>query len=90
MSFEVNVEKELLGERRLRWACRRGLLELDLLLGGFIDKGYQDLSDKEKFIFQDLLLESDQQLFEYFIKKAPPGDAEIARVIKKICLAATA
>ena len=30
---------------RLRWKCRRGMLELDLLLRDFLDSGYQDLDD---------------------------------------------
>lgn len=88
MSFEVAPPKDLLDENRLRWACRRGMLELDLLLGGFIDNGYQSLSEEEKFIFQDLLIEADQQLFEYFMKKAPVEDAKLANVIEKIRRAA--
>ena len=37
---------------RLRWACRRGMLELDVLFRPFVDEAYDDLSDEDKFIFQ--------------------------------------
>lgn len=29
---------------RLRWNCRRGVLELNVLLGNFLDKAYLDLT----------------------------------------------
>ena len=28
---------------RLRWRCRRGMLELDLLLGRFVNEHYREL-----------------------------------------------
>lgn len=88
MSFDVAPAKELLDEKRLRWACRRGMLELDILLGGFIDKGYYQLSEEEKYIFQDLLIEADQQLYEYFMKGGSVEDPNLANVIAKIRRAA--
>ena len=90
MSFDIVAEKELLDENRLRWACRRGMLELDILLGGFIDKGYATLTEEEKFIFQDLLIEADQQLYEYFMKNKVVEDEKVANVIAKIRIAASA
>ncbi|MDX1811998.1 MAG: succinate dehydrogenase assembly factor 2 [Gammaproteobacteria bacterium] len=90
MSFELEPLDELLEENRLRWACRRGMLELDILLGGFIDNGYQQLTNDEKFIFQDLLLEADQQLYEYFMKNAEVKDKNLEHVIQKIRRAAAA
>lgn len=30
--------KELMGKPRLRWACRRGMLELDVLLAPLLKK----------------------------------------------------
>ena len=90
MSFDVVAEKELLSPGHLRWACRRGMLELDILLGGFIDNGYEKLSLDEKLVFQDLLIAADQELIEYFMGQASPKDRESARVIEKIRSAVTA
>lgn len=40
---------------RLRWRCRRGLLELDIVLGRFIPEHYAALSDAQKVEFDILL-----------------------------------
>lgn len=88
MSFDVAPAEELLDENRLRWACRRGMLELDILLGGFIDNGYARLNEEEKFLFQDLLIEADQQLYEYFMKDVKVEDEKLENVIRKIRIAA--
>ena len=31
---------------RLKWACRRGMLELDVLFTPFVDEAYDDLSEE--------------------------------------------
>ena len=41
--------------RRVRWRCRRGLLELDLILLRFVDECYPVLTEAEKSGFQELL-----------------------------------
>jgi len=69
---------------RLQWACRRGMLELDVLLGNFLEKHYSDLSlaDKEKFVF--LLTQSDTELFAWLMGQAQPGDAGLADIVALI------
>ena len=48
----------------LRWqAHRRGMLELDQVLGGFFDVHYVSLSPDMQASFRDLLAVSDQTLF---------------------------
>jgi len=80
----------LLPPNRLRWACRRGMLELDIFLGCFLDTTYESLTFDDKVIFQDLLLEADQTLLGYFMGQEKPEDPEIARVIEKVRRAASA
>lgn len=80
----------LLSSNHLRWACRRGMLELDIFLGCFLDTTYESLTLNEKAVFQDLLLESDQTLLGYFMGQEKPDDPEIARVVEKVRLAASA
>jgi len=72
--------------RRLRWQCRRGLLELDLLLGNFLETQYQQLSDKKKAAFVALLQYSDQELLYWFTDQVvpPAGMEEIIAAIKII------
>ena len=79
-----------LSSNRLRWACRRGMLELDIFLGCFLDSTYDDLNSREKMIFQELLLEADQTLLGYFMGQETSDDSEIASVIEKIRHAASA
>jgi len=83
------AEKELLLPNHLRWGCRRGMLELDILLGDFVDKKCFDaLPLEEKYIFQDLLLESDQDLHGFFMSGVKPETEAVANVIEKIRRAA--
>jgi len=88
MLSDSECQTELLSENHLRWACRRGMLELDILLGGFLNNGYQLLSENEKQIFQSLLLESDQTLLELFMNQQASDDDGINCVVKKIRSAA--
>jgi len=69
---------------RLRWQCRRGMLELDLFLREFLEKGYANLSDDEKLAFDRLLETADQQLLEYLMGREQPEDKDIVDVVNKV------
>lgn len=66
---------------RLRWQCRRGLLELDYLLEGFLDQKYAALSDEDKLRFITLLGYTDPDLQAWLINNEPVHDAEMAPII---------
>jgi antitoxin CptB len=74
---------------RLRWQCRRGMLELDALLGDFLETGYALLNSKEQVTFRKLLDYPDQLLFDYFFGQAKPVDKDVAHVIERIQQAVT-
>jgi antitoxin CptB len=57
--------------RRLRWRCRRGLLELDLWLQRFADIGLDRLSDEECSAFEALLQEADADLLVWLEGREP-------------------
>ena len=40
---------------RIRWRCRRGLLELDLVLQAFLERGYDRLGPEERAVVSQLL-----------------------------------
>lgn len=69
---------------RLRWRCRRGLLELDLLLDAFLETAYSALSKEEKQAFEALLCYPDQALWRYCLAEEPHRDPLTADVIAKI------
>lgn len=75
-------------QARLRWRCRRGMLELDLLLRGFLDREYPQLERAEQVCFARLLELPDQQLLEYLIRQAPVREKEFNDVIERIRAAA--
>ena len=68
----------------LRWACRRGMLELDILLGKFLENNYPNLPEKEKTLFEKVLSCEDQDLFEWLTNKKTPQDPEVKFMIEKI------
>lgn len=49
---------------RLRWKCRRGMLELDLLLAQFLASGIDQLTDEQLHAFSQLLDLEDQELWQ--------------------------
>jgi len=58
----------------MRWASRRGLLELDLFLEDFVANAYPHLSDVMKGLYKDLMGEADQDLFEWLMGRSQPAD----------------
>ena len=69
---------------RLRWACRRGMLELDLLFLPFVDQAYDDLSEDEKAIFERLLVCQDPELFAWFMGHEECEDIELNSMVQLI------
>jgi antitoxin CptB len=62
---------------RARWRCRRGLLELDIVLERFMDKHYTQLSDKDLQQFNRLLDMSDNDLWDMVTSRKEPEDASL-------------
>ena len=52
---------------RLRWQCRRGLLELDYLFETYLDHAYPALSRAEKALFEDILGNHDPDLQSWLL-----------------------
>ena len=49
---------------RLRWNCRRGMLELDLVLARFLEENYARLTARQRKEFEQLLELPDQELWQ--------------------------
>ena len=71
-------------KNRLIWACRRGMLELDILLSRFVEEQYDSLSEDEKLRFDVLLECEDQDLYNWLVKKQTPKSASIEIITKII------
>nr|WP_057832439.1 succinate dehydrogenase assembly factor 2 [Colwellia sp. TT2012] len=69
---------------RLKWACRRGMLELDVLFIPFVDEAYDDLSIKEQFTLERLLTCQDPELFAWFMGHEDCEDTELNAIVQII------
>ncbi len=70
---------ELIG--KLRWRCRRGMKELDLLTLGYLEQHYLEASAEELQAFAALLELQDPLLMSYMVGRETPADATTARVV---------
>lgn len=69
---------------KLRWRCRRGTLELDLLLIRYLENAYLAAEAKEKQDFLQLLELEDTDLLRYLMGEGLSSDADLAELIAKI------
>ena len=69
---------------RLRWACRRGMLELDLLLSGFLNDRFLCLNVSQKAQFASLLTYLDHEIFDWLIGQPRPSNEGVARIVDEI------
>ena len=61
---------------RVRWRARRGLLELDIVLGRFIELHYEQLDQTEKQAFEEMLDMPDNPLWDMITGRAERGVQE--------------
>jgi len=60
------------------------MLELDALLVPFLKEVFCDLSEDDQAKYERLLSCEDTELFEWFMQKSTPEDAEHAYMVKMI------
>jgi len=69
-------------KKRLRWACRRGMLELDVLFLPFVEEAYDELDEAQKAIFRRLITCDDPDLFAWFMGHQTCEDQELDAMVK--------
>ena len=69
---------------RLRWRCRRGMRELDQLLGGWLDTHYAQADEKAKAAFAELLEQPDPELWHWLQGNGAPDDVRFRCIIDEI------
>ena len=62
---------------RLRWRCRRGMLENDLILTRFLDARGERITDQEVVALDRLLELSDNELWDLLAGRQEPADAAV-------------
>ena len=69
---------------RAKWASRRGLLELDLLLSPFVASAFSDLSPELRLAYRELLFQDDQDLMEWIMGRSELPDTRFDGIIAAI------
>ena len=68
----------------LRWRCRRGMRELDLLLSRWLERGWAAADARRRDAFLRLLDEPDPQLVDWLLNGERPADQPTARLLDDI------
>ena len=66
---------------RLRWLCRRGMKELDLVLGGYLEKYYAAATAEEQARFRELLEMPDPDLYGLLLGRGSSDDPGLDELI---------
>jgi len=69
---------------RLRWRCRRGMQELDILLVRYLEHDYEGAASAEREAFARLLDLQDPEVFGYLLGPERAADEVLRRVIARI------
>lgn len=69
---------------RLRWRCRRGMRELDVMLTRYLDRVWATASPAERTAFVQLIELQDPELFGYLVGRTTPTEDPLRAVIATI------
>ena len=69
---------------RLRWRCRRGMKELDVMLVRWLDGPGRAASSAETALFDRLLDLPDPELADYLLRGEPHADTDLAALVAAI------
>ncbi len=77
-------------DANLLWRCRRGMLELDILLNQFIKQQYCSLDLQQKTTLDQFLDYPDQLLFDLLLGHMESSDSHVSALVQKIRQSVTA
>ncbi len=83
----LDARRSTLDERaldRLRWRCRRGMLENDLILTRFLDARGDAISNDEIAALDRLLSLSDNDLWDLLSGHREPTDAAVVPLLERL------
>lgn len=69
---------------RLRWRCRRGMKELDLLLLKFVDTEYASAGEEGQRAFMRLLSMPDPEILALLTGRSAAEDGHLAAVVESL------
>ncbi len=69
---------------RIKWSCRRGMLELDTMIMPFFEQRFHDLPEEKQKAFEQLLDAPDPQLFRWLMRQERSDDLSVAQIADDI------
>ena len=69
---------------RLRWLCRRGMKELDVVLTRYLDQSYLSATEAEQAQFRALLEMPDPDLYNLLLGRDAVSDPERMRLLQEL------
>lgn len=85
----TEAASETLTKGQLRWRCRRGMRELDVLLARYLDRVYPVASERQRRAFEFLLEQQDPLVLAYVVGSERPTDPDLLDVIEQLTRPAT-
>ena len=70
--------------KRLRWRCRRGMRELDVLFEGWLAREWPTASEAERGVFLRLLDCEDDRLWRWLMGYEAVPDAELQTFVDRM------
>ncbi len=69
---------------KIKWNCRRGMLELDLILNRFVEHRLETLSEDQLRSFETLLELQDPELYYWLMTDEPISNMELREIVSLI------
>lgn len=69
---------------RLRWRCRRGMKELDFLLGRYLERDYPVASTEEQAGFREFLDLPDPVIFSWLTGRETPPRGLMSEIVDRL------
>lgn len=78
------VDAAVMDYGRLKWLCRRGVRELDVVLEAWLSTMFSAAPPERRIAFAELLAMSDPQLFDVLLGRSEVTDAVQREVVKEL------
>jgi len=69
---------------KLNWQCRRGMLELDVILQPFLEQHFDQLSENQQLLFAELLKQADPDLYSWLMGYVQCSESHLSEIIETI------
>jgi antitoxin CptB len=75
---------EQINRKKLEWQCRRGMLELDVILRPFLEQYFDSLNPQQQQAFVELLSFPDPDIYTWIMGFGDCEHLSLAEILTKI------